>query len=173
MKGVIWRSQTEPLHELQLQTLTCFRLQTWFGVNGDGFEGDDSAEETAAAEREMSAQNHELQLCPLLLSRSGKALLKKTEDVWAVSRPKNRREDKVLPRLHVTLLWNIMQNADGKNCPGCSFYLTLDFSGFNWESVSKKRCVCVCVFWLPLLNPQAVHLIIWDLAASPCLCMYI
>lgn len=73
-------------------------------MNGDGFEGDDSAEETAAAEREMSAQNHELQLCPLLLSRSGKALLKKTEDVGAVSRPKNRREDKVLPRLHVTLL---------------------------------------------------------------------
>lgn len=77
MKGVIWRSQSEPLHELQLQTLTCFRLQTWFGVNGDGSEGDDSAEETAAAEREMSAQNRELQLCPLLLSRSGKALFKK------------------------------------------------------------------------------------------------
>lgn len=37
-----------------------------------------------------------------------------------------------------------MQNAGVKNCPGCSFYLILDFSGFNWESVSKKRCVCVC-----------------------------
>lgn len=43
---------------------------------------------------------------------------------------------------------------------------------------SKNVCVFTWfqgayVFWLNLLNPQAVHLIIWDLAASPCLCMHV